>query len=309
MKVLDLENKLSNVKKDIDLATLKIKSEKEKEISELAQKLSEKETLLREKDDQINYLKDMKTKLSTKMVGESLEQFCKDEFEKVRSLFPVQNIYFEKDNDASSGSKGDFILREQTDNGNELYSIMFEMKNENSETATKHKNEDFFKELDKDRNEKKCEYAVLVSLLESDSDTYNAGIVDVSHRYNKMYVIRPRCFISIITLIRNAALKSSEYIDLLNEEKNKNLDLTNFEEKVNDFKIGFTKNVSLAKNNFDEAIKRIEEAIKDLTKTKDALINSTKHLSHAENKLEDLSIKKLSKSNPTISKLLGNNDK
>ena len=304
-----LQNKLENTSKDIDLATLKVKSEKDRELSELAQKLSEKETLLREKDDQINYLKDMKAKLSTKMVGESLEQYCKEQFDKVRALFPIQKIYFEKDNDASSGSKGDFILREQTDNDNELYSIMFEMKNENSQTATKHKNEDFFKELDKDRNEKKCEYAVLVSLLESDSDYYNSGIVDVSHKYNKMYVIRPQCFIPMITLIRNAALKSSEYIDKLNEEKNKNLDLTNFEERVNNFKTGFTKNVNLAKNNFEEAIKRIDAAISDLNKTKDALLNSSRQLSHAENKLDDLSIKKLSRGNPTITKLLDNNDK
>ena len=303
-RISELENKLSNTNKDIDLAKYQVQQEKEKEIKELTTKLSEKESIIREREGEISLLKDMKAKLSTKMVGESLEQFCKNEFERVRMLFPVENIYFEKDNDAKSGSKGDFILREQTNNGAELYSIMFEMKNENSETATKHKNEDFFKELDKDRNEKKCEYAVLVSLLELDSDLYNCGIVDVSHRYKKMYVIRPQSFISFITLIRNAALKSAEYIDKLELVKKQEIDITEFEEKMNIFKEGFNKNVSIAKNSFEEAIRRIDEAIKDLNKTKEELERSARNLSQADKKLEDINIKKLSKGNPTISKLL-----
>ena len=303
-RISELENKLSNTNKDIDLAKYQVQQEKEKEIKELTTKLSEKDSIIREREGEISLLKDMKAKLSTKMVGESLEQFCKNEFERVRMLFPVENIYFEKDNDAKTGSKGDFILREQTNNGAELYSIMFEMKNENSETATKHKNEDFFKELDKDRNEKKCEYAVLVSLLELDSDLYNCGIVDVSHRYKKMYVIRPQSFISFITLIRNAALKSAEYIDKLELVKKQEIDITEFEEKMNIFKEGFNKNVSIAKNSFEEAIRRIDEAIKDLNKTKEELERSARNLSQADKKLEDINIKKLSKGNPTISKLL-----
>lgn len=257
------------------------------------------ETQLRLRDEEIERLKDFKAKQSTKMVGESLEQFCFDEFNKIRmTAFPT--AYFEKDNDARSGSKGDFIYRECDENGVELISIMFEMKNEMETTATKHKNEDFFKELDKDRREKNCEYAVLVSLLEADSDYYNAGIVDVSYQYEKMYVVRPQCFIPIITLLRNASLNSLKYKQQMEVMRNQNIDITNFEASLNDFKNDFAYNVDQAHKRFDEAIKGIDDTMNKLQKIRDALTKSDDQLRRANNKVEAVSIKKLTKGNPTM---------
>ena len=233
------------------------------------------------------------------MVGETLEQHCEVEFNTLRATgFP--RAYFEKDNDASSGSKGDYVFRDFGDDGTEFISIMFEMKNEMDATATKKKNEDFFKELDKDRNEKGCEYAVLVSLLEPDSELYNAGIVDVSHRYSKMYVVRPQFFIPIITLLRNAALNSLAYRAELARVKEQNIDITNFEEDLESFKTGFAKNYDLASRKFKTAIEEIDKAIDRLQKTKEALAGSENNLRLANNKAEDLSIKKLTKNNPTM---------
>jgi hypothetical protein len=233
------------------------------------------------------------------MVGESLEQHCEHEFNKLRAT-AFQGTYFEKDNDSKTGSKGDYIFRAYDDDKNEFISIMFEMKNESDTTSTKKKNEDFFKELDKDRKEKNCEYAVLVSLLEQENDLYNEGIVDVSYRYEKMYVIRPQFFIPIITLLRNASLKSLEYKKELNRIKMQNIDISNFEAEMNDFKDKFFKNVKDAGARFDEAIKGIDKAIKNLQNIKESLILSEKHLSSANNKVEELSIKKLTKNNPTM---------
>ena len=257
------------------------------------------ETQLRLRDEEIERLKDFKAKQSTKMVGESLEQFCFDEFNKIRmTAFPT--AYFEKDNDARSGSKGDFIYRECDENGVEIISIMFEMKNEMETTATKHKNEDFFKELDKDRREKNCEYAVLVSLLEADSDYYNAGIVDVSYQYEKMYVVRPQCFIPIITLLRNASLNSLKYKQQMEVMRNQNIDITNFEASLNDFKNDFAYNVDQAHKRFNEAIKGIDDTMNKLQKIRDALTKSDDQLRRANNKVEAVSIKKLTKGNPTM---------
>lgn len=233
------------------------------------------------------------------MVGESLEQHCEVEFNKLRAT-GFQNVYFEKDNDASSGSKGDFIYRENDQNGNEILSIMFEMKNEGDETATKKKNEDFFKELDKDRNEKKCEYAILVSMLEADNELFNNGIVDVSHKYKKMYVIRPQFFIPIITILRNAALNSMQYKEELAIIRNQNIDITNFEEKINDFKSGFSRNYDLASRQFKTAIEEIDKTMNHLQKTKEALLASVNNLRLANSKTEDLTIKKLTHGNPTM---------
>jgi len=241
----------------------------------------------------------MKLKLSTKMLGETLEQHCEIEFNKLRST-AFQNAYFEKDNDASSGSKGDFIYREKDNAGNEIISIMFEMKNEADQTATKKKNEDFFRELDKDRNEKKCEYAVLVSLLETESEYYNTGIVDVSHKYNKMYVVRPQFFIPIITLLRNAAMNSVQYKAELALVRNQSIDITNFEEKINMFKEGFARNYELASRKFRTAIEEIDKTIDHLQKTKEALLSSDNNLRLANQKAEDLTIKRLTHGNPTM---------
>lgn len=272
--------------------------ELEKDLSEKS--LKEKyETQLRERDDHIERLKDLKVKLSTKMVGETLEQHCDVEFNRIRSTaFP--RAYFEKDNDARGGSKGDFIFRELDDAGIEIVSIMFEMKNESDETATKKKNEDFYKQLDKDRTEKGCEYAVLVSLLEPESELYNSGIVDVFHRYPKMYVIRPQFFIPIITLLRNAAMKSLHYKSELALVRAQNIDISNFEMQLEDFKSTFGRNWRLASEGFEEAVKRIDEAIKDLEKTKEALHKSANNLRLANDKAEDLTIKKLTRGNPTM---------
>ena len=270
----------------------------EKEIAEKS--LKEKyETQIKDREDMIERLRDMKARLSTKMVGETLEQHCEIEFNRIRATaFP--HAYFEKDNDARNGSKGDFIFRDFDANGTEIVSIMFEMKNESDATATKKKNEDFLKELDRDRTEKNCEYAVLVSLLEPDNDLYNAGIVDVFHRHPKMYVVRPQFFIPIITLLRNAATKALAYKNELAVIKAQNIDITRFETQLDEFKTAFGRNWRLASEGFEEAIKRIDEAIKDLEKTKDALYKSANNLRLANDKAEDLTIKKLIKGNPTM---------
>ena len=254
---------------------------------------------LKLKDDEIERLKDFKQKLSTKMIGETLEQHCETEFNKLRAT-GFQNAHFEKDNDASQGTKGDYIYKEPDGNGNEIISIMFEMKNENDETATKKKNEDFFAKLDKDRRDKGCEYAVLVSLLEADSEFYNTGIVDVSYKYPKMYVIRPQFFIPIITLLRNAGMKSLQYKAELSIMRSQNVDITNFEDKINDFKTGFARNYDLASRQFGEAIKEIDKTMTHLQKTKDSLLASVNNLRLANNKADDLTIKKLSHGNPTM---------
>ena len=254
---------------------------------------------LKSKEELISYYKDFKAKLSTKMVGETLEQHCEIEFNRIRaSAFPA--AYFEKDTDARTGSKGDYIFRDRDSSGTEIVSIMFDMKNESDQTATKKKNEDFLRELDKDRAEKNCEYAVLVSLLEPESDLYNSGIVDVSHRFQKMYVVRPQAFIPIVTLLRNAAQSSVKYKSELALVKAQNIDITNFENQINEFKSTFGRNWRLASEGFVEAVKRIDEAIKDLEKTKEALQKSANNLRLANDKAEDLSIKRLTRGNPTL---------
>lgn len=311
MEIKEAEKKLAVTeavqKKESEL------SEKATEITELKSRLSNNENenrlrqqalekkyedMLKLKDEQIDYYKDFKARQSTKMVGESLEQHCMSQFNNLRmAAFP--NAYFEKDNDAKTGSKGDFIFRESKD-GVEFISIMFEMKNEMDETATKHKNEDFFKELDKDRREKNCEYAVLVSLLEIDNELYNNGIVDVSYRYEKMYVIRPQFFIPMITLLRNAALGSLKYRQELEVVRNQQIDIAHFEENMNSFKDGFARNYRIASDKFKTAIDEIDKTITHLQKTKDALISSENNLRLANNKADDLSIKKLTKNAPSV---------
>jgi hypothetical protein len=288
----DLANDLKNKETEKQLLE---KSLNEKHSSEL----KTKDDIIKLKDEEITLRKDMKLKLSTKMVGETLEQHCENEFNKLRAT-AFQKAYFEKDNDARSGSKGDYLYRETDESGNEIISIMFEMKNEGDETATKKKNEDFFKELDKDRAEKKCEYAVLVSLLEAENEFYNQGIVDVSHKYSKMYVVRPQFFIPIITLLRNAAMNSMEYKAELNLMRNQNMDITNFEEKITTFKEGFARNYDLASRKFKTAIDEIDKTINHLQKTKDALLSSENNLRLANNKADDLTIKKLTHGNPTM---------
>jgi len=254
---------------------------------------------LKTKDEMIAYYKDMKAKLSTKMIGESLELHCETEFNKLRAT-AFQNAYFEKDNDAKTGSKGDYIYRELDEAGNEIISIMFEMKNEGDETATKKRNEDFLKELDKDRREKNCEYAVLVSLLESDNEWYNSGIVDMSHRYPKLYVVRPQFFIPIITLLRNAAMNSLKYKAELAMVRSQNVDITNFEENMNAFKEGFARNYDLASRKFQTAVEGIDKTIAQLQKTKENLLRSEDNLRLANQKAENLTIKRLTKNNPTM---------
>lgn len=313
----DLKNSLKNKDSEKETEIIKITSKKDQDISELKNKLdlSEKEFELKEKntkekyelelknkDEMIEYYRDLKAKQSTKMIGESLEQHCNAEFGRIRPMFS-NKTYFEKDNDARTGSKGDFIFRDYDEEGNEIVSIMFEMKNEADETATKHKNEDFFKELDKDRNEKKCEYAVLVSLLETDNEMYNAGIVDVSYRYDKMYVIRPQFFVPIITLLRNASVKSLDYKKQLVQMQNQNIDISNFEENMNLFKEGFSKNYRLASDKFAKAIDEIDKTIDHLNKTKEALLSSDRNLRLANDKAQDLTIKKLVKGNKTMAEL------
>lgn len=273
---------------------------KETEVKLVESTMKDKyEAALRLKEEEIARLKDMKAKLSTKMIGESLEQHCETEFNKIRAA-GFSNAYFEKDNEVKNGSKGDYIFKETDENGIEIISIMFEMKNENDETATKHKNEDFFRELDKDRIEKNCEYAVLVSLLEADNELYNSGIVDVSHKYSKMYVIRPQFFIPIITLLRNAALNSMKYKKELALVKAQNIDITNFEDNINQFKTNFSRNFELASRKFKTAITEIDKTIDHLQKTKDALLASENNLRLANNKAEDLTIKRLTRNNPTM---------
>lgn len=272
----------------------------EKSLNEnFAIQLKTKDDIIKIKDEEIAFRVDLKQKLSTKMVGESLEQHCEIEFNKLRSS-AFQNAYFEKDNDSKSGSKGDFIFKENDAHGNEIISIMFEMKNETDTTATKKRNEDFFKELDKDRNEKKCEYAVLVSMLESDNELYNTGIVDVSHKFPKMYVIRPQFFIPIITILRNAAINSLQYKAELSLIRNQNIDITNFEDNINKFKEGFAKNYDLASRKFKTAIEEIDKTIDHLYKTKEALLSSENNLRLANNKADELTIKKLTQGNPTM---------
>lgn len=287
-----LVNDLKNIETEKDLLE---KSLNEKFSSEL----KTKEDIIRMKDEEIAFRKDMKLKLSTKMIGETLEQHCETEFNKIRAT-AFQNAFFEKDNDSKSGSKGDYIYREADEAGVEIISIMFEMKNEGDETATKKRNEDFFKELNKDRTEKKCEYAVLVSLLESESELYNVGIVDVSHKYPKMYVVRPQFFIPIITLLRNAAMNSMKYKAELTLIRNQNIDITDFEDNINSFKEGFAYNYDLASRKFKTAIDEIDKTIDHLQKTKDALLSSENNLRLANNKAEDLTIKKLTRGNPTM---------
>ena len=320
-EISQLKSKIENVEVEKKLAVNEALQKVEKERDNLANDLKTKElekqnlesslkqqfsteiqnrdAIIKYKDDEIARVKDMKLKLSTKMLGESLEQHCEIEFNKLRPT-AFQKAYFEKDNDSRSGSKGDFIFKESDEDGNEIISIMFEMKNEGDETTTKKKNEDFFKELDKDRIEKKCEYAVLVSLLEIESDFYNSGIVDVSYKYPKMYVVRPQFFIPIITLLRNAARNSMQYKAELALVKNQNIDITNFEEKISAFKEGFARNYELASRKFKTAIDEIDKTIDHLQKTKEALLSSDNNLRLANQKAEELTIKKLTNGNPTM---------
>lgn len=292
-------------KEKMALASELNKKEMEKQLIEsnlktqFSTELRTRDEIIKLKDEEIARQRDLKQKLSTKMIGETLEQHCEIEFNRLRAT-GFQKAYFEKDNDSRSGSKGDYIYRETDENGVEIISIMFEMKNEADTTATKKKNEDFLKELDKDRTEKKCEYAVLVSLLESDSELYNSGIVDVSHRHDKMYVVRPQFFIPIITLLRNAALNSLSYKQELAQMRNQNIDITHFEEKINNFKEGFARNYHLAAQKFQTAIDEIDKTILHLQKTKEALMSSEKNLRLANNKAEELTIKRLTHNNPTM---------
>lgn len=313
-EIAKLQSKLEATETEKKLALTEAVSKLEKERDELANKLENKEiqtkllesslkdkyeTELKSKDEMIAYYKDMKAKLSTKMVGETLEQHCEYEFNRLRAT-AFQNAYFEKDNDASDGTKGDYIYRETDENGTEIISIMFEMKNEGDETATKHKNEDFLAKLDADRKKKGCEYAVLVTLLESESELYNGGIVDMGHKFPKMYVVRPQFFTPIITVLRNAAMNSLKYKNELAVVRAQNIDITNFEENMEEFKQSFGKNYELAGRRFSEAIDGIDKTIKQLEKTKAALLSSENNLRLANNKAQDLTIKKLTKGNPTM---------
>ncbi|MBR5231397.1 MAG: DUF2130 domain-containing protein [Clostridia bacterium] len=321
VRQMELQGKLSQSENEKQLAVQqalmrseKALAEKDRQLYELrAQMESERretqrseqsmknayEQQLKTKDEMIAYYKDFKARQSTKMIGENLEQHCEIEFNRLRAT-GFQRAYFEKDNDARWGSKGDYIFRETDENGIEFISIMFEMKNEGDETATKHKNEDFFKELDKDRREKKCEYAVLVTMLEADNELYNAGIVDVSHRYEKMYVIRPQFFIPLITILRNAAQHSLSYRRELAVMRSQNIDITHFEEDMNEFKVKFSRNYQLASAKFMKAIEEIDKTIDHLQKTKEALLSSENNLRLANNKAQELTIKKLTRNNPTM---------
>ena len=303
---LSLSNSVRGIEKERDQLVNDLKNkDTEKELLEKSlneqfkNKLQHKEEAIKLKEEEIERLKDFKQKLSTKMLGESLEQHCEIEFNKLRAT-AFQNAYFEKDNDASRGTKGDYIFKESDTNKNEIVSIMFEMKNENDTTASKKKNEDFFAKLDKDRKDKGCEYAVLVSLLETDNEFYNTGIVDVSYKYPKMYVIRPQFFIPIITLLKNAGMKSLEYKHELTLMRNQNVDISTFEDKINDFKTGFARNYDLASRQFKTAITEIDATIKHLEKVKEALNSSVNNLRLANNKTESLTIKKLTYNNPTM---------
>lgn len=299
-----VEKELEAAKSDLKTKTQEAKLREESLTAQVKLRESALKTqyegALKLKDEEIDRLKDLKSKLSTKMVGETLEQHCQTEFNRLRAT-AFKNAYFEKDNTVSkTGSKGDYIYRETDESGTEIISIMFEMKNENETTATKHKNEDFFKELDKDRTEKGCEYAVLVTLLEADSELYNTGIVDVSYKYDKMYVIRPQFFIPMITLLRNAALNSLKYKQELAVVRNQNLDITHFEENMENFKQAFARNYELASRKFSTAIEEIDKTIAHLQKTKEALLSSENNLRLANNKAEELTIKRLTRGNPTM---------
>ena len=313
-EIIKLQAKVDASETEKKLALNEAVNKLEKERDSLAGKLEHKDTEakllesslvtkyeseLKSKEEMIAYYKDMKAKLSTKMVGETLELHCETEFNRLRAT-AFQNAYFEKDNDASSGSKGDYIYKESDQYGNEIISIMFEMKNEDDQTATKKKNEDFLKELDKDRNQKSCEYAVLVSLLEADNELYNTGIVDVSHKFKKMYVIRPQFFIPMITLLRNAALNSMQYKSELAVVKAQNIDVTNFESQLNDFRDSFGRNFRLASDKFKTAIESIDKSINQLQKTKENLLRSEDNLRIANNKADELTVKKLTRDNPTM---------
>jgi len=305
-KQLSVNEAVQKIEKERDALANDLKSKEteaqllEKSLNEkFAAQLKTKDEIIKMKDDEIDLRKDLKLKLSTKMIGETLEQHCETEFNKLRST-AFQKSYFEKDNDSKSGTKGDFIYRENDEHGNESISIMFEMKNEADATALKRKNEEFFKVLDKNRNEKKCEYAVLVSTLEADNDLYNMGIVDVSYKFPKMYVIRPQFFIPIITLLRNASMNSMQYKAELSTMRNQNIDITNFEDNITKFKEGFAKNYDLASRQFKTAIDEIDKTIDHLQKTKDALLSSVNNLRLANNKADELTIKKLTQGNPTM---------
>lgn len=320
-EIAEMKSKIENAEIEKRLTVTEAIQKIEKERDELANNLKYKETekqlfekslnekfsaelktkddIIKLKDEEIALRKDMKLKLSTKMIGETLEQHCETEFNKLRAT-AFQQAYFEKDNDSKTGSKGDYIYKEVDNAGNEIISIMFEMKNEGDETATKKRNEDFLKELDKDRTEKKCEYAVLVSLLEAESELYNSGIFDVSHKFPKMYVVRPQFFIPIITLLRNAAMNSLKYKAELALVRNQNIDITNFEDNINKFKEGFARNYELASRKFKTAIDEIDKTIDHLQKTKEALLSSEDNLRLANNKAEDLTIKKLTRGNLTM---------
>ena len=311
LSLVEAENETKRLKlvadKETEIAELKSKIEK----SELQRQISESdlrkglEDQIKDRDNQIERLKDLKLQLSTKMLGETLEQHCEVEFNRIRATaFP--KAYFEKDNDAKSGSKGDYIFRDKDEVENEIVSIMFEMKNEGDDTKTKKKNEDFLKELAKDRTEKGCEYAVLVSMLEPESELYNVGIVDVSHKYPKMYVVRPQFFIQIITLLRNAALNAMEYKAELALVRAQNVDVTDFEEKLEEFQTGFARNYDLASKKFQTAIDEIDKSIDHLQKTKDALLGTNNNLRLANDKAQDISIKKLTRGNPTMAQKFEN---
>ena len=296
--IKSIEKERDDLANNVKIAALEKQNLENSLRHQFSTELKTRDEIIQYKDDEIARVKDMKLKLSTKMLGESLEQYCEIEFNKIRAT-AFQNAYFEKDNDSSSGSKGDFIFRENDNEGNEIISIMFEMKNEGDATATKKKNEDFFKELDKDRTEKKCEFAVLVSVLEAESDLYT-GITDVSYKFPKMFVVRPQFFIPIITLLRNAAMSSLKYKAELALVKNQSIDITNFENSINEFKAGFAKNYDLASRQFNTAINEIDKTIDHLQKIKEALLSSDNNLRLANNKSDDLTIKKLTKGNPTM---------
>ena len=304
-KMLEISNAVNEIEKERDL--LKSQIEKSALKSELSEKsiIDKYEIQIKDRESEIERLRDMKLRLSTKMVGETLEQHCENQFNQIRATaFP--KAYFEKDNDIRTGSKGDYIFRDSDEVGNEIISIMFEMKNEADITISKKKNEDFLKELDKDRKEKDCEYAILVSLLEPNSDLYNSGIVDVSHRFPKMYVIRPQLFLTIISVLRNAALKSLEYKSQLAEVRAQNIDITNFENDLEIFKNTFGKNYELASRRFETAIEEIDKSINHLQKTKDSLLGADRNLRLANKKLQDVSVKKLTKQNPTMQEKFNN---
>ena len=311
-KELAVSNATNQIEKDLNQLKNDLKNQKvERELFEKTlnekhrSELKTKDNIIKLKDEEIQLRKDLKLKLSTKMVGETLEKHCEAEFNKLRAT-GFQNAYFEKDNDARRGSKGDYIYREFDDQENEVISIMFEMKNEGDHSISKKKNEDFFKELHKDRIQKNCEYAVMVSLLEIDSELYNSGIVDVSHKYEKMYVVRPQFFIPIITLLRNASMNSMKYKIEMELMKNQNIDISNFEDKINAFKTGFSKNYSLANKKFLTAISEIDKTINHLQKTKEALLSSDRNLRLANDKADKLTIKKLTYGNPTMKRKFDN---